>query len=325
MVAILPSPVLEWFTQNHYTLTSSDVLRRSSSARVTRVRAVSPTGTLACFVYKRCAPDRDHEIAWLRAMQPYVQDYAAHLYRLVETNEERGLLLQDYGESLAAKQDDPAHLHILMDAAVWLAGMHIHFASPARRTWPQGTVSTYPVDDARAWSQASLSALQWCLHHGVAGVSAQDIATLQSRTAQFYGDFAALLCSPITLTHGDPHLDNLVQSGSDFRLIDWEFAAMAPPQRDISILLQDLTQENQRTAVLQAYTKHLFAADWPFDYEEFMRVYNACAFENTLLMLGWDIEKHQNGAVAAAPLGLLLRRKLRWLDQAFRALTEAKR
>jgi hypothetical protein len=43
-----------------------------------------------------------------------------------------------------------------------------------------------------------------------------------------------------TLTHGDPHLDNIFYNDEKIYFIDWEWATISSPVRDVTILLQDI-------------------------------------------------------------------------------------
>jgi hypothetical protein len=50
---------------------------------------------------------------------------------------------------------------------------------------------------------------------------------------------------PLVLTHGDPHLDNVfTNTDGSILFIDWEWAALGSPFRDITILLQDVYDVN---------------------------------------------------------------------------------
>jgi spectinomycin phosphotransferase len=40
----------------------------------------------------------------------------------------------------------------------------------------------------------------------------------------------------LVITHGEPHPGNIMSVGDDLLLIDWDTAALAPPERDLSLL-----------------------------------------------------------------------------------------
>jgi spectinomycin phosphotransferase len=54
-----------------------------------------------------------------------------------------------------------------------------------------------------------------------------------------FDDLAARVAShaaPVVITHGEPHPGNLIRVDGGFRLIDWDTAAMTPPERDLWML-----------------------------------------------------------------------------------------
>lgn len=56
--------------------------------------------------------------------------------------------------------------------------------------------------------------------------------------------------SSLVLTHGELHPGNLIRSGDTFRLIDWDTAGLAPPERDLWSILSDTGAETARYAEL---------------------------------------------------------------------------
>lgn len=53
---------------------------------------------------------------------------------------------------------------------------------------------------------------------------------------------------PVVITHGEPHAGNLMRSGADTFLIDWDTAALASPERDLWLLF-----DHGNTDVLRIY------------------------------------------------------------------------
>jgi spectinomycin phosphotransferase len=45
------------------------------------------------------------------------------------------------------------------------------------------------------------------------------------------------------VTHGEPHAGNVMQTGQRHMLIDWDTVALAPPERDLWMLIDDTTDE----------------------------------------------------------------------------------
>lgn len=53
---------------------------------------------------------------------------------------------------------------------------------------------------------------------------------------------------PVVITHGEPHAGNVMRSGEDVYLIDWDTAALASPERDLWLL-----HDHGNTEVLRIY------------------------------------------------------------------------
>jgi spectinomycin phosphotransferase len=48
------------------------------------------------------------------------------------------------------------------------------------------------------------------------------------------------------ITHGEPHPANVIRAGSDAMLIDWDTVALAPPERDLWMVVSDSGEEARR-------------------------------------------------------------------------------
>jgi spectinomycin phosphotransferase len=54
---------------------------------------------------------------------------------------------------------------------------------------------------------------------------------------------AGVATSDWVVTHGEPHAANVIQTGESHVLIDWDTVALAPPERDLWILVEDAADE----------------------------------------------------------------------------------
>jgi spectinomycin phosphotransferase len=62
-----------------------------------------------------------------------------------------------------------------------------------------------------------------------------DLARLTAGFGQLTAATAAARADPV-ITHGEPHPANLMSVGDRLVLIDWDTAALAPPERDVSLI-----------------------------------------------------------------------------------------
>ena len=79
------------------------------------------------------------------------------------------------------------------------------------------------------------------------------------------------------LTHGEPHTGNTLRTAAGWRLIDWETALIAPPERDLWLLGGDLSAYTDATGVavrpelLEMYRLRWDIADLSIDVDRFRR------------------------------------------------------
>jgi spectinomycin phosphotransferase len=59
---------------------------------------------------------------------------------------------------------------------------------------------------------------------------------------------AARAVGPV-LTHGEPHPANLLSAGGSLLLIDWDTVGLAPPERDLSLIIGEAGEA--RTGITQ--------------------------------------------------------------------------
>jgi aminoglycoside phosphotransferase (APT) family kinase protein len=85
------------------------------------------------------------------------------------------------------------------------------------------------------------------------------------------------------LTHGEPHPGNIMRTPSGWRLIDWDTAMTAPPERDLWLLGGDFTGYTEATGVavrpelLEMYRLRWQIADIAVVADRFRRPHNGTA------------------------------------------------
>jgi thiamine kinase-like enzyme len=96
---------------------------------------------------------------------------------------------------------------------------------------------------------------------------------------------------PQVITHGDPHLENIFLKDGQIWLIDWEWAALGSPLRDITILCQDIYDTRLIQFVKEFYKDILNNNNINFPSEDYQRDFNYFYIDHTTMMLAWEIEK----------------------------------
>lgn len=104
---------------------------------------------------------------------------------------------------------------------------------------------------------------------------------------------------PLVLTHGDPHLDNIfIDHDGSVLLIDWEWAALGSPLRDVTILMQDVYDADLINFIKVHYPKQLMEKGLTFEDKNYINDFDYLYVDHTLMMLAWEIEKFFNGYVS---------------------------
>jgi spectinomycin phosphotransferase len=65
--------------------------------------------------------------------------------------------------------------------------------------------------------------------------------------------WAAGLAAPVVVTHGEPHPGNVIRAAGGLKLIDWDTAGLAPPERDLWLVATESGDELHRYAELTGH------------------------------------------------------------------------
>lgn len=306
------------------------------AASLYQLRLSTPLGGEVDVVYKRLAPGRTEEFGLYRGVLQEVSGYVPKLLLRVRAGDEQGILIEDAGRPLKAvlreSRDNQGvaggelsnsdamavsrQTHLLQKAVVWLANLHTEYESRSQVWLEQGLLGVYPLASAENWASEALKHLVWLKEQGLCEMDGKTLEFVHTVAEQFYPKYPDYLAGRMTLTHGDPHLENLLMKEQDLRLIDWEYTCVTVPQRDLSIFVQDVLDPHQHDLVVETYWNSMRRAGWRVDEPGFRSTYLACFLDNTLMMLGWEVHKFRQHELALNELEKILSAKLRWLREA---------
>jgi hypothetical protein len=312
-----------WCEQNHYRLLRVENLIGGFAADVYRIRVQTDTGIHLNLVYKRFAPNRATEYRLYHQLIPNLNGYGPKLVGSIQTNQEQGILLADAGKPMKSLFQGEAltvQRALIISVVQWLADLHIEYEQASQQWLAAHVLEPYPLTSAQSWGNDAKEALIWLRERRLAGIEQQHISLIQTMIGRFYPLYPSWMTGRSTITHGDPHMDNLLVDQGRYRLIDWEFTSVTVPQRDLSILLQDVLNDQLHTVAQATFRQRLRAAGWAVDTHAFENTYQACFFDNTLMMLGWEITKFRNGHLTQSQMEEIVPTKLRWLQSSFRRL-----
>ncbi|PWK14923.1 aminoglycoside phosphotransferase family protein [Tumebacillus permanentifrigoris] len=290
------------------------------AATLYRLRVVDEQGQAREAIYKRFDPTRTAELELYRTVLPEVPHAIPALYGIVDEDGEQGLILEAAG--VAVKTVFAGEREMLHELVTLLARLHSALAEKSQQWLAEGRASAYPFESSAAWADTALAELTWLAGQERMHLHPQRVDEVRDMAAQFYPRYPEWAVGRTTYTHGDPHLENvLVQAAGQYRLIDWEWACVSLPQRDLSILLQDVLEEELHEFAYDAFQTRLVQQGFAIpDPLAFRRAFRACLFDNTLMMLGWEIGKYRNGFLTESEMERILTAKLRWLHECHREL-----
>ncbi|WDL98327.1 phosphotransferase family protein [Alicyclobacillus sp. ALC3] len=321
----LPDELQRWFAARNWTVLRAERLVGGFAAlAIYQIVVLSPDLEQVPLVYKQMAPDRSSEWSLYESLSSALADYMPRLFAQIQDPAGRGLLLEDVGEPLKttlSRSMPRTRSPLILQAVTWLTELHIRFRERSQTWLRDGVLATYPVKSSIVWAEEALERVTWAAEVGIGGVTADDIRALERQAQLFYPQLQAWMQGPSTVTHGDPHLENLLVRGQTLKLTDWEFACVAVPQRDLTIFVQDILDDDLRRAAYSHFCSVLRNAGWSVDNDAFRVSWLACFFDNTLMMLGWEVFKYRQGHLSRAELEVITATKLRWLRDAFSELS----
>jgi hypothetical protein len=293
------------------------------AATLYRVRAWDEQGKAVDAVYKRFVEGRDAELSLYEKIASELPYGLPALYGIVEEEFEKGILVADSGLVLKPefrRQGRAEQEGILADLVGMLAELHVTFAGKGAEWAEDGVISSYPYESSLEWARAALERLGELVDAEGGVVTRETVQDVTAMVDAFYPRYQEWTAGRQTFTHGDPHMENILIDGGRLRLIDWEYASLALPQRDLSILLQDVLDEGLHEYALSRFRGELVERGWEVGEDSFLRGFHACLFDNTLMMMGWEIYKFQMGNLEIGELEEIMTAKVGWMRRCFAEL-----
>ncbi|MGM7684320.1 phosphotransferase family protein [Cytobacillus sp. Hm23] len=116
--------------------------------------------------------------------------------------------------------------------------------------------------------------------------------------------------SPLVLTHGDTHLENIFYYEGQISFIDWEWAALGSPLRDITILLQDIYEPELIQFIFDSYRTQLYERKINIIEKDYREDFNLLYVDHTTMMLAWEIEKYFQGYISENKIQFIINFKI---------------
>ena len=316
----LPSAVLRYCQEQAWTIHNVKQINGGFAATLYRIRLLDGH-RLRDVIYKHFSARREAEAFLLPALTPLIASISPKIFALIRdeqhTDQTIGVLMDDLGDTLKTK------LHalplaqqevILRQAMVFLADFSHASIAMLSTLQQHGVPDGYAFASSSVWCRRSLENCQTFLNDDQTMALHRDqVEAVCAFYPTFEKNYPTWLTGTQVLTHGDPHLDNWFYQDHKFYLIDWEAASITASSRDLAIVLQDLLDPTLFKIAFTTYQKRWKELGHDTESNEYRLAFVASFFDNTLMMLGWEIQKYLDHHLTREALEKLLAVKLNWL------------
>ncbi len=269
------------------TLLKKEVINGAHAGRIYRIETVDEENQRVNLIYKEFETERNNELALYSKYSQLIKRFNKVV--TVWDSSPKAILMHDLNSPL--KKDfellsDIDKRKVLKSILDRLAVLHSLRISKNANGFPihQITYGWYEwcMDQMnRLGSQKLLSNTNW-------------IKIINNAYEKLDFKYFKQQC-PQVITHGDPHLENIFLKDGQIWLIDWEWAALGSPLRDITIMCQDIYDTRLIQYVIDSYQMILNNHNLNIPTEDFQRDFTYYYIDHTTMMLAWEIEKYFQG------------------------------
>ncbi|MDP4549577.1 phosphotransferase [Alkalihalobacillus macyae] len=270
-----------------WNLLNREVINGAHAGNIFRVDVLDHKKQRGSYVYKEFATERNNEIVMYGKLTDTIEKFSKTVH--VWDTAPQAILMQDL--KLPVKDNYP---NLTVKDKKELLSAILHKLSDLHLTNLKRSNTELPIH------QINVEWRNWCLeelkklcttHHW----AKSDWMKIIEDTYDQLSIDSYEVRSPLVLTHGDPHLENIFHYHEDIWLIDWEWAAIGSPLRDITILLQDIYDLKLINFVHNLYWKLLKGTELAIVEEGYKKDFNYLYIDHTTMMLAWEIHKYYQG------------------------------
>lgn len=317
---ILPSGLVMWLNQQNWLVLSAHEITGGFAATIYHLHLRANDQNIDV-IYKQLAKDRTGELSLIPNVMDQLSGLAPRVYGVIAERDETGILFEYLGDTLKSTMQHLSQrerTEAVRQATIFLASLHKDQEHNTDHLIKSGITPYYPISSAVAWAHTAIKELSWVAQNGFSTeVSEKTVTKSKAMLNAFYPHYHNFLQPRVTLTHGDPHFENIIVTKQGFHLIDWEGACITSPQRDLAIFLQDVLDEHLFHTVWATYRQSMALGGWDVENKAFITTFHAFLFDNTLMMLGFEIQKFRKHYLAETEIRTILRTKLSWLHDSF--------
>ncbi|WP_257141142.1 phosphotransferase family protein [Bacillus sp. AFS015802] len=265
-------------------LLSMEEIGGAHAGNIYRIEALSGNRRVR-YIYKEFADGRNQEVEIHRNIADIVRPFSRVVH--VWDASPQAMLMEDLGSPLKEGfYTMPAEEKRIMIGDILKVFASFHGLNPVKDKLPVHQISSEwldwcldqlgKLDSRKSWARP-----QW-KRTILEAYERLDIPHYQTK------------CTPV-ITHGDPHLENVFYKDEGIWLIDWEWAAIGSPLRDVTILMQDVYEDELIAFVPEFYLRCMRERGIILDDDDFWSDLSYLYIDHLTMMLAWEVEKYFQG------------------------------
>ncbi|WP_409250724.1 phosphotransferase family protein [Bacillus sp. SCS-153A] len=268
-------------------LVNKTLISGAHAGNVYRIEALHLDGHRSSFIYKEFAEDRSNEVDIYRVLENYIKPFSKK--EALWDSQPQAILMEDLGNPLKQEfglSPFQRKIELIKKILERLAELHSNNFNEITNGIPthQLTLEWYE------WCLSQLKRLHLEINWAESGwMEIINDAYHQLGLSEYNPRI------PLTLTHGDPHLENIFLKDEEIWLVDWEWAALGSPLRDITILCQDCYNSNLIQYIYDSYKVLIEKRGVNVPDEDYKSDFFYLYIDHTTMMLAWEIEKFFQG------------------------------
>ncbi|TLS36521.1 phosphotransferase family protein [Pseudalkalibacillus caeni] len=273
--------------ERNWKMLKKEVIKGAHAGYIYRIQVLDKEDRKSDYIYKEFADDRNNEIKIYKKLSDYIKPFS----KLVEVwdTAPQAILMCDLNTPLKEGFNlyTIENKRKLIDSILSrLAALHSLSPSSVAKELPTHQINSDWFDWClvqlnKLSSQNKWNASEW-------------IKTIENAYKQL-NLINYKQRSSFVITHGDPHLENIFYADEQVWFIDWEWAAIGSPLRDITILCQDIYDAHLIKYINESYRKYLKTSNLNIPIEDYQRDFDYLYVDHITMMLAWEIEKYFQG------------------------------
>ncbi|WP_027954533.1 phosphotransferase [Halobacillus kuroshimensis] len=287
----------------------SEHIKGAHAGHVIRIETFNQNGEKEKLIYKEFAKGRNNEIDIYKKLADHLQSFIG-LVKWWESPPQ-AILMIDFGIPLKDDfMESPFHKKKKSIMSILQRLSHLHSLKIDQTGVPLNTHaityewSEWAIEQLKLLNATHIWAPDW--------FTQIEIIYHRLKLAEYK------VRGPLTLTHGDPHLENVFRYHGEIWFIDWEWTAFASPLRDVTILLQDVYDEKLVQDVYRAYKVLLDKKNVSISNDAYRHDFHHLYLDHTVMMLAWEIEKYFQGYTAEGRIKEIVEFKINQINKVVR-------